>query len=146
MEHDIEIETIFQVDELTKKIKIIKPFSKFKTSELIELKSYTMLYCAYTTSPKFSSDWWCNILISSYLINTTTGESLKLIKAINIPYSPKRHYLKKIGESLNFILVFPQIPKHWNEFVFNENGDGLNNLSSITLKRNSTGIYSTDIF
>ena len=108
----------------------------------VEEEGFTRLHCKYTTTSKYLSDWKVHIHKTSYLINNTSAEKLRLLHAINIPLAPESHNLKKLGGSLNFILIFPAIPKSWIKFDFIENAacscDGFNIRD---LERNSSGIY-----
>lgn len=83
-----------------------------------EEEGYTYLHCTYITSPRYHSGWWVNINEDSYLTNGK--EEIKMLNAMNIPLSPKKHYLKKFGDSLQFVLIFPAVPKSWNTFNFIE--------------------------
>ncbi len=113
--------------------------------EDVEESPFTMLYCKYTTSPKFISGWWVNIWKTSYLVNRGTSETLELLNAINIPYAPDRHYFKKFGDTLNFVLIFPQIPKHWYVFDFIEKCKSDDGLTINGIKKNNSGIYRVTI-
>jgi hypothetical protein len=83
-----------------------------------EEEGYTYLHCTYITSTRYSSGWWVNICQDSFLTNGK--EEIKMLKAMNIPLSPKKHYLKKFGDSLQFVLIFPAVPKSWDTFNFLE--------------------------
>jgi hypothetical protein len=83
-----------------------------------EEEGYTYLHCTYITSPRYHSGWWVNISEDSFLTNGK--EEIKMLQAMNIPLSPKKHYLKKFGDSLQFVLIFPAVPKSWNTFNFIE--------------------------
>lgn len=113
--------------------------------EGVEESPFTMLYCNYTTSPKFISGWWVNIWKTSYLVNRGLSETLELLNAINIPYAPGRHYFKKFGDTLKFVLIFPQVPKHWYVFDFIEKCKGEDGLTINGIKKNSSGIYRVTI-
>ncbi len=112
-----------------------------KTFESTEEIPNTMLYCRYTTSPVFVANWWINISKTCYLVNLFSGEKIEMISAIGVPYAPAKYHLKKFGDSINFILIFPQIPKAWATFNLIENTGADRPLSSRGLVRNDTGIY-----
>lgn len=117
------------------------------TQELKELKDelgHTMLYCQYSPNPKYTQDWWVNINSNSFLINKVTNESLKLLNAINIPLHPEKHYFSRLTERLNFVLVFPMVPKDWQYFDFVEISF-MNSLRVHNIKRNNTGIYRVNV-
>ncbi len=112
--------------------------------ESFEENGFTYLHCTYITSPKFIGGWWVNIHETSYLVNGT-NEKLAMLNALNIPLAPKRHCLKKFGDSLKFTLVFPAVPKDWETFDFIEFCDGINGLSIKNITRNNTGVYKVRI-
>ena len=64
-----------------------------------EEEGYTYLHCTFYTSPKYTSGWWVNIFKTSYIVNSLENERLELLQAINIPFAPERHYLKKLGDT-----------------------------------------------
>ena len=106
-----------------------------------EEEGYTYLHCVYYTSPKYSWGWWVNMDAGCHLVSAVSTEKLALIKAINIPMSPARHYLKRKGDCLNFTLIFPRVPDDWTVFHFREpsfSGDGL---SISHIARNTSGVY-----
>ena len=142
-----EIPIIERIDEIQIGIKpnlqsfaTLLSVSKLKT--LTEQKKYTLLYCSYTTSPKYCAGWWVNIYCSSFVVNRLTGEKIKMVQAINIPYAPQKHYLRFFGNYLDFILVFPEIPKNWIKFDFIENYGKNVGFTSKKIIRNNTGIYN----
>lgn len=105
-----------------------------------EEQAYTFIHCRYTTSPVYDSGWWVNIGSMSFIQNKISGEKLNMVMAINIPYAPQKHYLKNLGDTLSFILVFPQIPKDWLVFNFIEDSSK-NSFKSYGITRNDIGIY-----
>lgn len=120
---------------------ISKPSIESEPLTEAEESGYTYLHCVYFTSPKFHFGWWVNIWKTSYLLNPITVESVSLLEAINIPLAPQRHYLKKFGDSLRFVLVFPPLPAHWESFDFVEHCRGEMGLSASNILRNNTGVY-----
>ena len=144
----MEIQTLIQFD--TEKYVNIEVSNDLLLSA--EEEGFTYLHCTYHTSPKYSGGWWVNINEASYLIDTTTGEELKLLQALNIPMAPERHYLKRFGDSLQFTLMFPAIPKTWKIFDFIEktrptithkNGafEASDGLAIRNIARNNSGVY-----
>ena len=110
-----------------------------------EEEPFTLLHCKYITSPKYPNGWWINIYKTSYLKHTASNETIEMLHAIGIPYAPKKHYLQKFGDALNFTLVFPKIPKHWDNFNFTEICAGEDGLRIKNIKRNNSGIYRVRI-
>lgn len=103
-----------------------------------EEAGYTYLHCTYTVNKEGGA--WINIWKSSYLVND--GVELKLVDAVNIPYSPEKHILFNFGDTFNFTLIFPAVPKDWATFDFIERCE--NNITGFNIKnivRNETGAY-----
>ena len=129
-----------------------------------EEEGFTYLHCTYVTSPRYTSGWWVNICENCVLTNGK--EEIKMLNAMSIPLSPKKHFFKKLGNSLQFTLIFPAVPKSWDTFDFIEytkdtravegkidleagiitqkivesKGLYINNIT-----RNSTGVYKVNI-
>ena len=129
-----------------------------------EEEGYTYLHCTYITSPRYTSDWWVNINADCYLTNGK--EEIKMLNAMNIPLAPKKHFFKKFGDSLQFVLIFTAVPKSWNTFNFiertqptitrerkfdaalggfTESLQASNGLYINNIERNSTGVYKVII-
>lgn len=118
---------------------IALPAEIVQLMEQAEEASYTILHCKYTTSPVYQGGWWINIWKTSYLV--CGDERLEMLHAINVPYAPDRHYLKNFGDSLRFVLIFPQVPRHWQRFNFVEVCSDAIGLKYEGITRNDTGIY-----
>jgi hypothetical protein len=130
---------------IIKPVKITKIKTEVEVFTSVEDSHYTTLHCRYTTSPKYGSGWWVNICENSFLEDVVSGSRIKMISAFNIPFSPAKHYFKKYGESLSFILVFPHVPKDWAAFKFIEVTSG-SPLSSAGILRKDSGVYSVTVF
>ncbi len=144
----MELQTLIQFD--TEKYVSIEVSNDLLLSA--EEEGFTYLHCTYHTSTKYISGWWVNINEASYLIDTASCEELKLLQAYNIPVAPERHYLKKFGDSLQFTLMFPAVPKNWKTFDFVEkirptishkNGafEASDGLAIRNITRNNSGVY-----
>lgn len=106
-----------------------------------EEEGYTYLHCVYYTSPKYHFGWWVNMNADCYLESAVSSDKLSLIKAINIPMSPARHYLKRKGDCLRFTLIFPRVPNDWTSFHFRELSKAGDGLSISHISRNNSGVY-----
>ena len=131
------------------------------TNEIIssaEEDGYTYLHIRYfATHEELVNDYsWINISTESFLYKKGAGVYLKLLHAINVPILPERHYFYSPNDSLDFILIFPPIPKSWSIFDFVENQEeqlllteqGFENSFGIymnNITRNDTGIYRIEI-
>ena len=105
----------------------------------------TLIHITYTTSPKYFSGWWVNIIPGTFLINPVTCDKLELQAAVNIPYSPAKAYLKKRGDQLKFTLIFPAIPEDWNTFHMVEPG-GNDTCLLEGFERNPSGVYHRSVY
>ena len=131
------------MEKIKTKIKVKKALKvkpDIKSCSSTEDSPLTYLHCRYNPSTKYGAGWWVNIHKSCFIRDVVSGEKLKLVTAINIPFSPAKHYLRDLNDSLNFVIVFPGIPKHWLAFDFIE-GACENDLSSHGIVRNDSGIY-----
>ena len=112
----------------------------------VEEESYTLLHCKYYAPDKYPFGGWVMIHKTTYLVETNNvGESIEMLHAINIPYAPQKHFFKMHGEVLNFVLVFPKIPKHWTAFDLNEEASLGNGFKIQEIRRNLSGIYRVQI-
>ena len=79
----------------------------------IELSDeYTRIDFIYRSSDLYINGGWIQIDRKSFI--RTVGSEIKhyLIQAINIPYTPQKHYFKKKGEFFSYSLIFPALPKN----------------------------------
>ena len=108
-----------------------------------EEEGYTYLHCTFHCNRV--GGIWINIYKTSFLVNGKT--KLGLIHALNIPYPPAVKVLSNRGDSHNFTLVFPAIPKDWETFDFSERaGRGKMNFDTIrNIRRNNSGVYKVII-
>jgi len=122
--------------------------------ELFEEERYSYLHCTYVVSEKYKSDWHININKNSFLIGGKSLTKLKLINVIGIPIAPQKHCFKKLGESLQFSLIFPAMPKEWEVFDFIEDIPTVfsdkrllfsNRFYCRNIKRNDTDVYKITI-
>ena len=81
----------------------------------------------------------------TYLVNHPFGEKIKMTHAINVPLSPECHYFKKVGEVLNFTLIFPKIPLSWDAFDLKELSGELFAFTVKDIERNHSGIYRVEV-
>ena len=106
-----------------------------------EEEGFTYLHCTYYASSKYTGGWWVNIFKTSYLVSKLHNERLQLLHAINIPIAPEKYYLKNLGDRINFTLIFPKTPVHWDYFDFIEKCGGDTGLSIKNIKCNETSVY-----
>ena len=118
--------------------------------ELFEEERYTYLHCTYVASEKYLADLQININENSYLVGGKSLIKLKLLNVIGIPLAPEKHCFKKLGDTLQFSLIFPALPKDWEVFDFIEDTTAAlydqtlqssHGLYYRNIKRNDTDVY-----
>ena len=78
-------------------------------------QNYTRIDFIYIAPKKYPNGGWVTIDRNSYIQACGLSKKYYLIKAINIPINPDKHYFKKCGQVLQFTLLFPAIPKSVTE-------------------------------
>ena len=121
------------------------PFGQLEEQVDPSENQLTFVHITYTTSPKYDSGWWVRIHPQTFLFNPVTCDKLDLQSAINIPYSPKKAYLKRKGDQLHFTLIFSAIPEDWDTFHLVEPGNG-DTFVLENFKRNAEGVYYRSIY
>ena len=102
----------------------------------------TFIHLTMKPSPKFVSDWWCNIRPNTFLENPATGEKLPMQLALNVPIHPRKHFFKKFNECIHVTLVFDAIPHNWGCFdLIEDNLSPLNGYTFLNIPRNNSGVY-----
>ena len=108
-------------------------------------ESQTIIHCNYVAPERFDKGGWVNINSTTFLINETGKQRVKLIHNENIPIAPDKHYFLKPGEKMRFTLIFQGIPKTWNRFSLCEKtliGDGF---VVKDIFKNKSGVYEINI-
>ena len=102
----------------------------------------TFIHITMRPSPRFVSDWWCNIRENTFLFHPSTGEQLLMQLALNVPVHPKKHFFKKFDECIHVTLVFDVIPKSWSCFdLVEDNLSPMNGYTYLNIPRNNSGVY-----
>lgn len=115
-----------QIDEKTKETilidtsisKIISPTSEYVPDsnmgiESIQLDEYcTRIDFIYIAPKNYSNGGWVQIDGRTYIRPVGSDKNYYLIKAINIPIAPDKHFFKKCGQVLKYTLLFPALPKN----------------------------------
>jgi hypothetical protein len=102
----------------------------------------TFIHLTMKPSPKYVSDWWCNIRQNTFLENPSTGEKLPMQLALNVPIHPRKHFFKNFNESILVTLVFDAIPRNWGCFdLIEDNLSPLSGYTFLNIPRNNSGIY-----
>ncbi|MGL2963905.1 hypothetical protein ACSVH2_08825 [Flavobacterium sp. RSB2_4_14] len=118
-----------KIDEKTKEVTLIdidtyvfkNLVSEHSPEENVGLESIsfddeiTRIDFVYVATQKFGNGSWVQIERNSFIRPVGSDVKYKLIKAINIPYAPSKHFLKCAGQVLRYTLLFPALPKNTKE-------------------------------
>jgi hypothetical protein len=78
---------------------------------------------------------------SAILFDLDTGNSTRLIHALNIPVAPEWKYLKA-GTLMSFTLIFAPLPEKCTLFDLVEHDRGANGLNFTGISRNKLDVYN----
>jgi hypothetical protein len=73
---------------------------------------YTRIDFVYISPKEYPNVSWVQMHGDSYIRPVGTENKYKLIRAINIPLAPNKHFFKKSGQVLKYTLLFPALPKN----------------------------------
>ena len=73
--------------------------------------NYTRIDFIYISPKHYTNGGWVQICGEAFIRPSGTDKKYYLIKSINIPIAPNKHYFKKSGQLLQFSLLFPALPK-----------------------------------
>jgi hypothetical protein len=98
---------------------------------------YTRIDFTYISPKKYNSGSWANINPGTYIRPSGSSKKLYLVKAINIPLAPNKHFFQRCGQVLQFTLLFPALPKSVTEIDIVEKLEGGNyfNFFRVGLKK-----------
>ena len=82
---------------------------RIKAIELTD--DYTRIDFIYRSSDYYVNGGWITMEALSYISPVGSGRKYYLLKAINIPLAPMKHYFKRSGELHTYSLIFPALPK-----------------------------------
>ena len=104
----------------------------------------TIVHCLYVSKTKYINGGWVNIHPTTFLVRNE--ETLPLLHAENIPMAPSMHMFKRPGELKHFTLIFPAIPKEWEEFSLIEECSSGGGFVVKNLFRNDSGVYQVSLY
>ena len=104
----------------------------------------TIVHCLYVSKTKYVNGGWVNIHPTTFLVRNE--ETLPLLHAENIPMAPSMHMFKRPGELKNFTLIFPAIPKEWDQFCLIEECSSGGGFVVKNLSRNDSGVYQVSLY
>lgn len=93
-------------------ISVFKP-QKASNAELLRIcneDDLTRIDFIYRANALFVNGGWAQISPQSFIRPVGSDMKLMLVKAVNIPYAPNKHYFKSHTEILIYTLYFPRIP------------------------------------
>lgn len=117
----MEIETPKPETEVKKQVLIYNPLIKHDTSRdlkvmRIELDDkFTRIDFVHHASRIYEKGGWVQIHKGCFIRPVGTGMKLRMVKAINIPIAPKKHYYKTTRDCFYYTLYFPALPKDVKE-------------------------------
>jgi len=97
---------------------IFSPLIKIDNNTNLSLLSihlddeYTRIDFLYQASNYYINGGWVQIDKDSFIRAQDTKTKLKLIKAVNIPIAPNKHFFKSTKDMLAYTLYFPSLPKN----------------------------------
>lgn len=104
-----------KVDKLEKVV--FNPMVKHQTNghpEVLRIENeaeFTRIDFIYYAKPYYLNGGWVGIAGDTFIRTVSTKERLTLVKAVNIPITPSRHFFKSTKEFLCYTLYFPPVPK-----------------------------------
>lgn len=89
------------------------------------LGDYTRIDFIHYAGKQYINGGWVQIQGNTFIRVLGSTDRLNLIKAINIPIAPTKHWYKSANECLYFTLLFPAIPKSTThlDIIEREGGD-----------------------
>lgn len=114
-----------KVKELEKLI--YNPLVKKNTNsqpEILRIQNddnFTRIDFIYYPKSYYVNGGWVQIDRDTFIRPVGSNQRLKLIKAINIPLAPTKHFFKNSKEFLCYTLYFPSLPKETSSIDIIEN-------------------------
>jgi hypothetical protein len=100
-------------------IRIIKsPTAEYIPNSNVGIESisiddnYTKIDFVYISPKEYPNLSWVLMHGDAYIRPVGTENKYKLIKAINIPLAPNKHFFQKSGQVLKYTLLFPALPRN----------------------------------
>lgn len=114
-----------------------------KVKEKFHEEGQTIVHCLYVSKTKYVNGGWVNIHPTTFLVRNE--ETLPILHAENIPMAPGMHLFKRPGELKHFTLIFPAIPKEWEQFSLIEKCSSGGGFVVKNLSRNDSGVYQVSL-
>jgi len=117
------METRIDKNNIEKKLSelIFNPWIRKRTLRNIQVlrleldEKFTRIDFAYLSGTKYINGGWVQIHDSCFIKPVNSDLKLSLIKAVNIPLAPKKHFFKTTKDCLYYTLYFPPLPINTKE-------------------------------
>jgi hypothetical protein len=115
----ISTETLIEEPLVAKEptITICNPDMEFRSNTSMDVmkieltEEYTKINFIHYADKIYIDGGWVQIQGNTFIRVLGSSDKLTLLKAINIPIAPNKHFYKSDHECLYFTLLFPSIPK-----------------------------------
>jgi hypothetical protein len=112
------METRIDKNNIEKKLSelIFNPWIRKRTLRNIQVlrleldEKFTRIDFAYLSGTKYINGGWVQIHDTCFIKPVNSDIKLSLIKAVNIPLAPKKHFFKTTKDCLYYTLYFPPLP------------------------------------
>ena len=114
------MKTITKSPDIKTQDLIYNPIVKYKTTKKIQVmrveldEKFTRIDFAYNTDSEYINGGWVQMHYSCFIRPVNSDLKLSLIKAVNIPLAPKKHFFKTTKDCLYYTLYFPTLPINTN--------------------------------
>ena len=114
------METRINKNNIEKKLSelIFNPMIRKRTLKNIQVlrleldEKFTRIDFAYLSGTKYINGGWFQIHATCFIKPVNSDLKLSLIKAVNIPLAPKKHFFKTTKDCLYYTLYFPPLPNN----------------------------------
>lgn len=110
------MKTITKSPDIKTQDLIYNPIVKYKTAKKIQVmrvelnEKFTRIDFAYNTDSKYINGGWVQMHDSCFIRPVKSEVKFPMIKAVNIPIAPRKHYFKTVKDCLFYTLFFPALP------------------------------------
>lgn len=146
MKQNFKKETLEEVVTETESSVFVSPISEYTPNEHMGIEKISLdddfakIDFVYIAPKQYSNGGWIQMDSGCYIRPIGSKVRYKLIRAINIPLAPSKHYFKRKGQVHYFTLLFHALPKNVKQIDIIENSaEGtFFNFFRIALQHNSS--------
>ena len=140
MKTTIEMPNIKELQKVIYNPIVAKPMSKHVEALRIvtDEEGLTRIDFLYKAPSYYINGGWVQMNRHCFIRPCGSNTKLTLVKAVNIPLAPVKHYFRKCGEILCYTLYFPALPKGTNSIdIIEAEGPGGNwfNFYGVSLEK-----------